>query len=418
MRVIIEPSKINGEISSPASKSMLQRAIAAAFLTEEKVVINGYTSSTDADAVLDLVKSLGAEVKIVDDQIEITPLKNSFSTKLFIGESGLGIRLFAPILALFDKEFILNAGGTLQNRPMALVEKVLKANDVHCTTNKGQAPLHIKGPLKGGKLNFDASEGSQLLSGLLMALPKLKADSELVVSNLKSKPYIDMTISLLNDFGIEIGNENYCRFQIKGNQNYYAKSYNVEGDWSGAAFLLVAAAISGSVKLTNLNTKSFQGDKVIVDILKQVGSQIIQDEQSVFIKKNELKCFKFDATETPDLFPPLAALAACCNGISRIKGVHRLQFKESNRAEAILDIFKKIGLSIEIIGDEMIIEGGKPNGGIISSFHDHRMAMMAAVLGLVSKNPIVITESESIQKSYPGFYSDLRKLGAICRNLD
>ncbi|MFH1000391.1 MAG: hypothetical protein V1783_06085 [Bacteroidota bacterium] len=285
MRVIIEPSKINGEISSPASKSMLQRAIAAAFLTEEKVVINGYTSSADADAVLDLVKSLGAEVKIVDDQIEITPLKNSFSTKLFIGESGLGIRLFAPILALFDKEFILNAGGTLQNRPMALVEKVLKANDVHCTTNKGQAPLHIKGPLKGGKLNFDASEGSQLLSGLLMALPKLKADSELVVSNLKSKPYIDMTISLLNDFGIEIGNENYCRFQIKGNQNYYAKSYNVEGDWSGAAFLLVAAAISGSVKLTNLNTKSFQGDKAIVDILKQVGSQIIQDEQSVFIKK-------------------------------------------------------------------------------------------------------------------------------------
>lgn len=418
MRVIIEPSKINGEISSPASKSMLQRAIAAAFLTDEKVVINGYTSSADADAVLDLVRNLGAEVKIVDDQVEITSSKNSVSTKLFIGESGLGIRLFAPILALFDKEFILNAGGTLQNRPLVLVEKVLKANDVQCTTNKGHAPIHIKGPLKGGKLNFDAGEGSQLLSGLLMALPKLKVDSELEVSNLKSKPYIDMTIDLLKDFGIEIGNENYCRFQIKGNQNYYAKSYNVEGDWSGASFLLVAAAISGSVKLTNLNTKSFQGDKAIVDVLKLVGAMVKKTNNSVFVQKLELKAFDFDATETPDLFPPLAALAACCIGISQIKGVHRLQFKESNRAEAILDIFIKLGLSIEIIGDEMIIEGRKPNGGIISSFHDHRMAMMAAVLGLVSKKPIVITESESIQKSYPGFYSDLRKLGANCRNPD
>lgn len=418
MRVIIEPSIINGEISSPASKSMLQRAIAAAFLTKEKVVINGYSSSADADAVLGLVKNLGVEVKIDDDQIEITPSKNSFSTKLFIGESGLGIRLFAPILALFDKEFILNAGGTLQNRPLVLVEKVLKANDVHCTTNKGHAPLHIKGPLKGGKLNFDASEGSQLLSGLLMALPKLKVDSELDVSNLKSKPYIDMTIDLLKDFGIEIGHENYYRFLINGNQKYMARSFNVEGDWSGAAFFLVAAAITGSVRLNNLNAKSFQGDKAIVDILKQVGSQIIQDEQSVYIQKNELRCFEFDATETPDLFPPLAALAACCNGISRIKGVHRLQFKESNRAEAIQDIFLKLGLNLKLIDDEMIIEGCQPDGGIISSFHDHRMAMMGAVLGLVSKKSITITESESIQKSYPGFYSDLRKLGANCRNLD
>lgn len=411
MIVEVYPSKIKGDLQAPASKSMLQRAIAAAFLAEGAVRIEGYSPSADADAALALIESLGAKVEKDSGFLRIYSNSSLKSTNVSVGESGLGMRLFSPILALFNQQFTIEASGTLRKRPMHLIENVLKSNGVNCTITSGFAPIKIQGPLKGGLINFDASEGSQLLSGMLMALPKLKADSELIVSNLKSKPYIDMTISLLKDFGIEIKHSNYTRFKITGNQHYKVNQYLVEGDWSGAAFLLVAAAINGSVQLENLRKDSLQGDKNIVDVLDQVGVSIQQEENWIWIEKNELKPFIYDATETPDLFPPLAALAASCSGISRIKGVHRLIHKESNRAEAIHKMLEKLDVNVQFEGDEMLIEGGKISGGTVSSFHDHRMAMLATVLSLSSEKPIVITEAESINKSYPQFYKDIQSIG-------
>lgn len=411
MIVEVSSSRVKGELQAPASKSMLQRAIAAAFLAESMVQIEGYSSSADADAALGLLRSLGVKVEINGNRLLIHPNSNLKSTSLSIGESGLGIRLFSPILALFNQLFIIEAKGTLQKRPIHLIENVLKSNGVNCTTTNGFAPINIQGPLKGGKMYFDASEGSQLLSGMLMALPKVEADSVLIVSNLKSKPYIDMTISLLKDFGIDIKHSDYTHFKIAGNQQYKADKYLVEGDWSGAAFLLVAAAINGSIELKNLRKDSLQGDKNIVDVLAQVGANIQQEENRIFVEKKELNPFVYDATETPDLFPPLAALAASCSGLSRIKGVHRLIHKESNRAEAIRVTFEKLGLKVEFEGDEMLIEGGKVRGGTVSSFHDHRMAMMAAILGLTATDTVQITEAESIAKSYPQFYEDLKTIG-------
>lgn len=411
MIVEVSSSKVKGELQAPASKSMLQRAIAAAFLAESPVQVDGYSSSADADAALGLLRSLGVKVEINGNRLLIHPNSNLKSARLSIGESGLGIRLFSPILALFKQSFTIEARGTLQKRPMHLIENVLKSTGVNCTTTNGFAPINIHGPLKGGEIYFDASEGSQLLSGMLMALPKLKSDSELIVSNLKSKPYIDMTISLLKDFGIEIEHSDYTHFKIAGNQQYKADKYLVEGDWSGAAFLLVAAAINGSIQLENLRKDSLQGDKNIVDVLNQVGSNVQQEENRIFIEKKELKPFVYDATETPDLFPPLAVLAASCQGVSRIKGIHRLIHKESDRAEAIRVIFERLGLKIELVGDEMLIEGRKARGGTVSSFHDHRMAMMAAVLGLTAIEPVQITEAESINKSYPQFYKDMQNIG-------
>lgn len=411
MIVEISSSRVKGGLQAPASKSMLQRAIAAAFLSDKPVQIDGYSSSADADAALGLLRSLGVKVEINGNRLLIHPNSNLKSASLNIGESGLGIRLFSPVLALFDQSFTIEAEGTLQQRPMHLIENVLQSNGVNCTTTNGFAPINIHGPLKGGEINFDASEGSQLLSGMLMALPKLKVDSELIVSNLKSKPYIDMTISLLKDFGIEIKHSDYTHFKITGNQQYKVDKYLVEGDWSGAAFLLVAAAINGSIELKNLRKDSLQGDKNIVDVLVHVGADVLQEENRIFVEKRDLKPFHYDATETPDLFPPLAALAASCQGVSRIKGVHRLIHKESNRAEAIRVIFEKLGLKVEFEGDEMLIEGGKVTGGTVSSFHDHRMAMMAAVLGLTATDTVQITEAESINKSYPQFYKDLKTIG-------
>jgi len=412
MIVEVFPSKIKGELQAPASKSMLQRALAAAFLAESSVRIDGYSSSADAGAVLDLLRNLGVKIEIDGSRLIIHPNSNLKPASLSIGESGLGIRLFSPILALFEESFTIEAEGTLQKRPMHLIENVLQSNGVNCTITTGFAPINIQGPLKGGKIYFDASEGSQLLSGMLMALPRLGKDSELLVKNLKSKPYIDMTISLLKDFGIVIKHSDYTRFKISGNQQYKVDNYWVEGDWSGAAFLLVAAAINGSVQLENLRKGSLQGDKNSVDVLAQVGANIQQEENRILVEKKDLKPFVYDATETPDLFPPLAALAASCSGISRIKGVHRLIHKESNRAKAIQETFRILGLKVEFEGDEMLIEGGQASGGTVSSFHDHRMAMMAAVLGLTAREPVQITDAESINKSYPKFYEDLESIGA------
>jgi 3-phosphoshikimate 1-carboxyvinyltransferase len=411
MIIEVSSSKVKGVLQAPASKSMLQRAIAAAFLSDKTVQIDGYSSSADADAALGLLRSLGTKVEIDGSRLLIRPNSNLNSFRLSIGESGLGIRLFAPILALFDQPFSIEAKGTLQKRPMHLIENVLKSYGVNCAITNGFAPINIHGPLKGGRINFDASEGSQLLSGMLMALPKVGKNSELVVSNLKSKPYIDMTISLLSDFGIVINHSDYTHFKIVGNQQYKADKYLVEGDWSGAAFLLVAAAINGSIQLENLRKDSLQGDKNIVDVLNQVGANVQQEENRIFVEKKELKCFVYDATETPDLFPPLAVLAASCQGVSRIKGIHRLIHKESDRAEAIRIIFEKLGLKTEFEEDEMLIEGGLIKGGEVSSFNDHRMAMMAAVLGLTAIEPVQITVAESINKSYPQFYKDLKMIG-------
>lgn len=411
MIVEIFPSSVEGSIPAPASKSMMQRAIAATFLSEKPVHIQGYSPSADVDAALALIENLGASVEKQEGNLFIQANQKSIVRKVNIGESGLGIRLFSPILALFNESYTIAAKGTLNKRPLHLIQNVLQENGVNCSTNNGFAPISIEGPLKAGTIQLDATEGSQFLSGLLMALPMLKNDSELLVENLRSKPYIDMTLGLLKSFGISIEHKEYKQFIVHGNQHYNATDYLVEGDWSGAAFLLVAAAINGSVKLDNLRKDSLQGDKNIVEVLAQAGADIDQEDSRISVKKSFLKAFVYDATETPDLFPPLAALAASCKGISRIKGVHRLIHKESNRAEAIQDVFEKLGLKIRFEEDEMLIEGGIAKGGVVSSHHDHRIAMMATVLGLTASGTIIINDAESIDKSYPQFYEDMQKLG-------
>lgn len=419
MEVTISPSNIHGTLNAPASKSVLQRALAAACLSNGAVRIGGYSASADANAVISVIRALGSDVEISGTDLFVSPGKKEATSSLCIGESGLGIRLFSPILALQNKSFVLNAEGSLLKRPLHLIASVLQGNGANCKTQNGFAPLQIQGPLQGGNIQFDASEGSQLLSGLLMALPTLKVDSVLEVSNLKSKPYVDLTLDVLNYFGVAIENQYYKRFKISGNQKYDTEFYKVEGDWSGAAFLLVAGVLSGNVVVENIQEASFQGDKNICQVLNQCGAQLIQELDKVHVKKGKLLAFEYDATETPDLFPPLAALATACSGVSRIKGVHRLTYKESNRAEAIATLFKQLGLRMEIQDDEMLIWGeSRSKGGKVSSFNDHRMAMMAAVLGLNAENEIIITEAESCQKSYPHFFSDLEQLGAKLKIAD
>lgn len=406
----ITKSKVLGEISAPSSKSALQRLIAGAFLAGGTSKIAYKTMSDDSAAALNLVQDLGAKIEKSEDIIKITGGFNQPKTKLMIGEAGLGLRMFGPILALKETEFTISGKGSLLQRPVDFIVSTLSNFGVNISSNNGKLPLKIRGGYKNNKVEVDGTFSSQLLTGLLMALPLRNEDTELYVKNLKSKPYIDLTLSILKDFKIDVHHENYEHFHIKGNQKYQAVNADTEGDWSGAAFLVVAAAIAGKLKINKIDIHSTQGDKAIVEVAKSAGAKIEYFENSISVEKNHLKAFEYDATDTPDLFPPLVAMAVYCKGKSVIHGVHRLTHKESNRALTLKTEFEKIGAKVTIENNKMIVEGGKITGNRVSSHHDHRIAMALAVSGLQAEGKMIIENSEAVAKSWPDFFENLETI--------
>jgi len=409
----IDPSAIKGTIKAPSSKSMTQRAIAAALLTNGQSIIHNPSYCDDSLAAMSIAVGLGARVVPKTDELLITGSAVLKEHKLNCGESGLAMRMFSPIAALYPVEITLAGSNSLKKRPMAMIEEALLQLGVKCTSHNGFPPLTIHGPIKGGRCEIDGSVSSQLLTGLLMALPLAVKDSVVKVNNLKSKPYIDMTIQILNSFGITIHVVDYSLFQIPGGQKYKTCNYTVEGDWSGGAFLLVAGAINGNITVKGLNSDSKQSDIVILEALKMADANINVNGSDISISKSKLKAFEFDATESPDLFPPLVALASYCSGTSAIKGVTRLIYKESNRAATLQTEFNKMGIKINISGDVMYVTGGKPKGAHVESHDDHRIAMATAVAALGSEGRVFIRDSQCVAKSYPRFFDDLRQLGAL-----
>lgn len=413
MERYIDPSALKGAVKTPSSKSMTQRAIAAALLADGQSIIHNPSYCDDSLAAMSIAVGLGARIEPGNDKMSIDGTGNLKESKLNCGESGLAIRMFSPIAALFAEEIILTGANSLRKRPMNMIEEALNQLGVKCTSTGGFLPLTIKGPLKGGRCEIDGSLSSQLLTGLLMALPLAQEDSEIIVNNLKSKPYIEMTIQILKSFGVTIQNENYSVFRIPGNQKYIPHDYTVEGDWSGGAFLLVAGALNGELTITGLQKASKQSDVAILDALRDAGANMKVSDDLIEISRSPLKAFTFDATHSPDLFPPLAALAAYCDGVSTIKGVTRLIHKESDRAEALRQEFGKLLIRIDIDGDSMSITGGKPEGARVESHDDHRIAMAMAVAALKASGRVYIRDSQCVGKSYPGFFDDLRMLGAF-----
>lgn len=413
MERYVDPSAIKGKIKAPASKSMTQRAIAAALLADGQSIIHNPSYCDDSLAAMSIAVGLGARVEPEANELKINGSVELKEPKLNCGESGLAIRMFSPIAALYPTEITMVGANSLKKRPMIMIEEALKQLGVKCSSTGGFLPLTIHGPIKGGFCEIDGSISSQLLTGLLMALPLASKDSEIKVNNLKSKPYIDMTIRLLNSFGIKIHNTDYKQFRIPGNQKYIPGSYTVEGDWSGGAFLLVAGAINGNLSVVGLNKESLQSDRAIISALEKAGAHIKINENQIDISKSELKAFDFDATDCPDLFPPLVALASFCTGVSTIKGVSRLIHKESNRGETLKEEFNKMNIKIEIKDDLMLITGGKPQGAHVESHEDHRIAMAVAVTALGAAGKVYIRDSQCVVKSYPGFFDDLRTLGAV-----
>ena len=418
MRVIVSPSNATGNLSAPSSKSSMQRACAAALLHNGITIIYNAGISNDDNAALNIIQQLGAKVLV--DVNKITIESKGFSANNFIeseeiscGESGLSFRMFAPIVALSSGTVTLTGSGSLLSRPMNFFDEVFPQLQINIESNTGFLPLQIKGPLQPKNISIDGSLSSQFLTGLLFAIgASAKEEVTINVKDLKSTPYIDLTLDVMRNFGYNIINKNYQQFIItpKSAPSNPIK-YIVEGDWSSSSFLLVAGAVSGAVKVTGLDETSAQADKAILVALKTCGAAIHRTDNSIEVSETNLKAFEFDATDCPDLFPPLAVLAAYCEGTSIITGTHRLVAKESNRAETLKEIFGKMGIAIFLIKDEMHITGGKLKSAVVSSHHDHRIAMAAAVAALGANGSIEIENADAINKSYPQFYNDLKKIG-------
>lgn len=402
---------INGVLKAPASKSYLQRAIAIACLGDRNCTIANFYPSSDALAAVNIARSLGAKINIDGTSLHLHPGEmNSTKILLNCGEAGLSTRMFSPIAAIFSRETTITGEGSILGRPMHMIEEALQQLGAEVSSNEHYLPLKIRGPIRSGHITIDGSESSQLLTGLLIALPTLQGDSTVKVLNLKSTPYIQMTLAILQDFGVEVTNENFEEFWIKGGQKPSLSEYFVEGDWSGASFSMVAAAISGKVELTGLNIKSAQADSAILQALALSGAKTAIHEDKITIQKGGLKAFHFDATNCPDLFPPLAALAACCEGTSIIHGIQRLTHKESNRALTIQEEFKKLNIQVRLEGNNMLIRKATITGGEVSSKNDHRIAMATAILASVADSPIAIHNSSAVNKSYPTFFEDLASI--------
>ena len=410
MKQVVVPSKIFGKIKAPASKSVTQRAIAAALLAEGESTIVNPSYCDDALAAMSIASGLGAKVRPNPGELKIIGTTGLKEQKLNCGESGLAIRMFSPIASLFSDEIKLTGSGTLKARPMSMIQDALTQFGVKCESNNGLLPITIQGPLKGGKCTIDGSLSSQILTGLMMALPLAEEDSEIEVIALRSKPYIDMTLKVINDFGVNINRVGYNLFKIQGGQHFKAQTYTVESDWSGSAFLLVAGAIMGKVIITDLNPVSQQGDKAIITALDKAGASLNISNNSIEVSKDRLKAFEFDATDTPDLFPPLVALASYCKGTSAIRGVKRLINKESDRCQALLEEFTKLGVKVEIVDDYMLVSGATIKGGDVVSHDDHRIAMALAVAALGAEDKVTIKDAHCVSKSFPNFFDDLRSL--------
>jgi 3-phosphoshikimate 1-carboxyvinyltransferase len=487
----IQPDSI---LEMPVSKSFAQRAIIAAALADGTSHLRGYSPCGDNEAALQVARNLGAQVEINGSELTITGISAQSGSVvglcgpdgqpavdadgnpiLHVGESGLLTRMMIPVMAQLSSGPVTFTGEkTLLNRPLTGAREIMEAfgaqisplatlgrndktglgrndkiglgrndkiglgqNDNVLSNAPLSVPLAVSGPLNAGRIEISGKHGSQLISGLLMALPFAEKNSQLVVHDPKSIPYMFITLEVLKKFGIKIANDmqggreflesggdwSLCTemvFKVKGGQRYKAVDMDLEGDWSAAANFLVAGAIFGKAELAGLDTTSLQADLSIMDILMDAGASLSQldgRKGNITVQRAPLRSFEVDASNCPDLFPIVAVLAAFCQGTSRVSGVGRLANKESDRAKAILEMLTQMGVKAEIDGDVLVVEGhslterlageecrcGLLKGGEYTSHHDHRMVMALKVASLGADGPITIDDEQCVAKSFPQF---------------
>ncbi len=416
------PSEIDGSIDAPPSKTYTHRVFFASLLADGKTRVLDPLYSDDTQATLSIIKSLGAQLEIEPKYvtIEAPGRKLTWTPSLFCRESGTTIRFATAIASLLDRPIILYGTGRLNERPIAGLLRALGNLGVEYIVSRGCCPPHtVKGPARGNSTIVDAWESSQYLSALLLLGARLEEGLTISVTNLSSRGYVDATIDVLRDFGARIRvSDNYKLLEVEGPLR--SIDYRVPSDWSSIAVILTAGALSGSVEVRGVKLSKPHPDRQVINILSSVGARVVVGEESILVEKvAKLNPINICIDDFPDLAPIITAIAILACGESRICCVERLVYKESDRASAIIDIAKKVGVDAMFIEEEgrkcIVIRGkcGSIRGGVsLEGFNDHRIVFLATLLGLVSEKPIEITTPYSVSKSYPRFWDDLISLGA------
>jgi 3-phosphoshikimate 1-carboxyvinyltransferase len=381
-------------------------------------VIRNPGNSNDDRAAIGIIRSMGAQIREEQDVLTIQVDKKIFPPEVNCWESGLSARMFIPLLALSPEPVLVTGEGTLLRRPFGVFHSIFPELGVTIEPNSGFLPFSVRGPLRPKDVELDGSTSSQFLTGLIMAYVAGGGRGKTIrVKDLQSKPYIDLTLSVLRDFGLPVPTHNEYRefyFDAPGSRSPMKElEYQVEGDWSSAAFILVAGVISGDLIIRGQDLTSTQSDRKILDILIGAGAAVAVEAKGLRVHTSIPGAFTTHASDCPDLFPPLVALASCSEGISEITGVRRLWDKESNRAMTLVNEFSKLGVKVEIRGDTMLVHGTKNiKGAVVDSHHDHRIAMALSLAALRAEGETAILHAEAVNKSFPGFYEMLRSLGA------
>ncbi|MBQ4093118.1 MAG: 3-phosphoshikimate 1-carboxyvinyltransferase [Firmicutes bacterium] len=411
MDIVLTPTPLKGEIAAIPSKSVAHRMLICAAFADAPTTLYIPQTSDDINATADCMKALGASIEISGAEYKVTPITTpAKAPTLDCGESGSTLRFLLPVAAVLGNSSQFIGRGRLPQRPLSDLLDAMKEQGT--TASAEMLPLTLQGKLRGGHYRIAGNVSSQYITGLLLALPLTEEDSTIEITTaLESASYIDITLSVLKIFGIEVTVTEHT-YHIKGGQRYHSpQKLLVEGDWSNAAFFLSAAAIGNDLAMRGLNENSAQGDRKIISLLKTFGAAPILSETTIGIKADALNGCTIDIRDTPDLLPILSVVAAYAKGTTTFINAARLRLKESDRLESTAALIRNLGGKAETTADSITIYGTGLIGGTVNSCNDHRIAMAAAIAATHCKEPVTICGAEAVNKSYPGFFEDYKTLG-------
>lgn len=408
-------NSLRGCVDVIVSKSQVHRLLICAALSSRSTVIERVQPSKDILATVGCVNTALADVSFKGDAVSVEPYK-AFKKDCVLdcSESGSTFRMLLPVFAALGNRCVFTGKPGLEKRPISPLYELLSSNGCRLS-EKGKFPLSLEGRLNSGRLEIDGNISSQFISGMLLAAPLLKGDTVISVKNgIQSYPYIQMTADALRQFKVDVEVVDKLNYKIRGGQEFVSPGKIVaEGDWSNAAFWMVAAAIGRKCDVTvkNVNLQSTQGDREIAKILRSFGAVVEYGDKAVRVCSGRLKAVKIDAADIPDLVPVLAVAAAAAVGKTEIVNAERLRYKESDRLETVYRLLRDLGADVKATDSALIINGnGRLNGGVVDSYNDHRIVMAAAVASLICENPVEIKNSEAVNKSYPRFFEEFRRL--------